>query len=103
VILATNYGEAGALDRYGSDALPPVVSGHNALAELGRPDQDVTSVVVVGYQARGIATEFERCEELGTLDNGLDVDNEEQGAPITICRDPRAPWSELWTRIRHLD
>jgi hypothetical protein len=103
VILATNYGEAGALDRYGSDALPTVVSGHNALTELGRPDQRVTTAVVVGYQSRGIAMEFESCELVGELDNGLDVDNEEQGAPITICSGPLEPWFQLWTRIGHFD
>ena len=33
-IIATNYGEAGALERFG-EGLPPVVSGHNALWALG--------------------------------------------------------------------
>ena len=103
VVLATNYGEAGPLDRYGSDALPPVVSGHNALADFQQPEASVTTVVVVGYQARRLEPEFELCEPVATLDNGLGVDNEEQGAPITICREPREAWSQLWDRIRHFD
>ncbi|MFC0681798.1 glycosyltransferase family 39 protein [Lysobacter korlensis] len=103
VILATNYGEAGALDRYGSAALPAVVSGHNALAELDRPGADVSTVVLVGYQVRHLAQEFETCEQVTTLDNALGVENEEQGAPISICRGPLEAWSQLWDRIGHFD
>ena len=31
------------------------------------------------------------------------VDNEEQGAPVAICRDPVQPWAQLWPRLAHLD
>ena len=38
VILTRNYGEAGAIDRYGPDLdLPPAYSGHNAYGDWGRP------------------------------------------------------------------
>jgi 4-amino-4-deoxy-L-arabinose transferase-like glycosyltransferase len=103
VILATNYGEAGALDRFGADSLPPVVSGHNALGELARPGDDVATVIVVGDQLRALESDFESCERVDSLDHGLGVDNEEQGAPIGICRGPLGPWSEFWSRIQHLD
>ena len=46
---------------------------------------------------------FDRCDVVATLDNGIDVDNEEQEAPVAVCRGPVAPWSALWPRFRHLD
>ena len=30
---------------------------------------------------------------LARLDNGVDVDNEEQGAPVSLCLDPLLPWA----------
>lgn len=101
-IIATNYGEAGAIARYGPDlGLPTPFSGHNALAEGPRPA--ASTVVVVGSQSRLAATLFATCVPVGTLDNGVGVDNEEQGEPITICRGPLESWDRLWPRFRHLD
>lgn len=102
VIIASNYGEAGALDRFGS-GLPPVVSGHNALWELGGPAEDAATVVVVGGQSFSASDWFESCETVDELDNGVGVDNEEQGMPIIVCSGQIEPWSELWARFRHLD
>lgn len=105
VVIASNYGEAGALARYGPALrLPPVVSGHNALGEVGpRPAGDTTVVVFVGYQFDDARAFFARCDVVARLDNGLDVDNEEQGAPVAVCRGPREPWAQLWPRAAHLD
>jgi hypothetical protein len=101
VIIASNYGEAGALDRFGA-SLPPVVSGHNALWSLAAPP-DASTALIVGGQAEQSAEWFDSCELAGRLDNGVGVDNEEEGMPLLVCRDPLAPWSELWERFRHLD
>ena len=101
-IIATNYGEAGALDRFGSGGVP-VFSGHNALWDLGGPSADASTVVVVGGQGFGAPDLFASCETVGELDNGVGVDNEEEGMPIVVCTDPIAPWSELWAEFRHLD
>ena len=40
VVVASNYGEAGALVRLG-DGLPAVYSGHNALGDLSPPPESV--------------------------------------------------------------
>jgi hypothetical protein len=102
VIIASNYGEAGALDRFGVD-LAPVVSGHNALWHLGGPPADADTALMVGWQVRAAQEWFAECETVGELDNGVGVDNEEQGAPLTLCSGPTEPWSRLWDRFRHLD
>ena len=104
VVVAENYGEAGALDRFGPAlGLPPVVSGHNALHGLARPaDGTTTAVVLVQAHGQGHVSEellrrsFARCTVEAHLDNGVGVPNEEEGTAVLVCRDPVAPWSELW-------
>jgi hypothetical protein len=60
-------------------------------------------VLVVGYQLNAVRDLFGSCDVVARLDNAVGVDNEEQGAPVAICRDPRRPWSAGWPRFRHLD
>jgi hypothetical protein len=79
------------------------VSGQNSLATVARPADSSTVVVVVGFQLDEVSDLFGSCEVVDRLDNGLDVDNEEQGAPVAVCRDPREPWALLWPRFHHLD
>lgn len=100
-IIASNYGEAGALDRFGTD-LPPVFSGHNALADLGRPSDEVQRVLLVGGQAERMAEHFSTCRLVDRLTHGLGVENEEEGMPLLACEGPREEWSSLWERFRHL-
>jgi hypothetical protein len=100
VVLTANYGEAGALDRYG---VANVYSGHNELYNYGPPPESTTVVVVVGMDPAALATAFATCVTTGELDNRAGVDNEEQGVPIRVCRGPRASWAALWTRAQHYD
>jgi hypothetical protein len=102
VLFTGNYGEAGALDRYGPRyGLPAVYSGHNELYFRARPPDTATVVVAVGLPTAFLDTLFESCAVARRIDNGYDVDNEEQGAPVTVCRQPRQPWSQLWPRTLH--
>lgn len=103
-VITSNYGEAGAIARYGADhGLPQPVSGHNHLHRLGRPADDVGSVVVVGGQTVWVDRFFDTCTGVGVLDNGVGVDNEEQGLPVLVCTGPQEPWPRLWERFAHLD
>ncbi len=101
VVLTSNYGEAGALDRLSTVAVP-VVSGHNALWDLGGPPETTRTVIVIGGQFDWLADRFESCTVANRLASGLDIDNEEEGQPIAVCTDPREDWSALWPRLRHL-
>ncbi|MGV9713682.1 glycosyltransferase family 39 protein [Gordonia sp. NPDC003424] len=102
-ILASNYGEAGALARYGPAlGLPAPYSGHNALHDQRRLPEDTAAILLVGGQLRRAAKLFRSCTILGTLDNGLGVDNEEQGMPVALCEHPHDP-GQLWPALRHLD
>ncbi|MGL5909346.1 MAG: glycosyltransferase family 39 protein [Phycicoccus sp.] len=103
-IVTSNYGQAGALAHYGPElGLPRPHSGHNALYDEGPPPEDTDVVVFVGGRLDEARPLFGSCEAVAALDNGVGVDTEEQGMPVAVCRDPIAPWRELWPRLRHLD
>jgi hypothetical protein len=102
VIFAGNYGEAGAIERFGPALdLPRPYSGHNSFARFGMPEGSAGPVVVVGYEDPSV--DFTRCRRAATIDNGADVDNEEQGGSVFVCERPRLPWRELWPSLTHLD
>jgi 4-amino-4-deoxy-L-arabinose transferase-like glycosyltransferase len=103
-VVTSNYGEAGAIARFGPAlGLPAPFSGHNALHDAGRPADDTDTVVMVGWQGPRIARLFASCRVADRLDNGVGVDNEEQGAPVAVCAGPVEGWDRLWPRFRHLD
>ena len=96
VIVASNYGEAGAVDHYGPAlGLPSAYSGHNAYADWGRPAGSVPALVI------GVDEDVLRrvCGELRTLDHlrtPYDVDNDEDGTALTYCI-PAQPWRQIWS------
>jgi 4-amino-4-deoxy-L-arabinose transferase-like glycosyltransferase len=100
VIVTSNYGEAGAVAHYRPDV--PVFSAHNALFDQARPPDATTTVVFVGGEY-GYARRFFTCHVVDRLDDGVGVDNEEQGEPVAVCTRPRASWPVLWDRLHHLD
>ncbi len=105
VIITGNYGEAGAIARYGpAQGLPAVYSGQNELWFLARPPESATVVIVLGVgRDRFFAERFGACAVVAKLDNGVGIDNEEQGVGVRVCRDPRRPWRELWPDFQHYD
>jgi 4-amino-4-deoxy-L-arabinose transferase-like glycosyltransferase len=104
VVVTSNYGEAGAIARFGARAhLPAVYSGQNQLYYQARPPASATIAVVVGGQLPDARPLFRSCRVAGRLDNGVGVDNEEQGQPIALCRGPVGGWPTVWPRLRHED
>jgi Dolichyl-phosphate-mannose-protein mannosyltransferase len=103
VILALNYGEAGALELYGpSRGLPTPYSGHNAFSDFAVPPDDAAPVVVIGYEPAYRDEFFTACRLAARVDNGYGLDNEEQGHPIWVCEQLRQPWRQMWPRLRHI-
>ncbi len=104
IVLTGNYGEAGAVARLGPPlGLPAPYSGQNALGLLPAPPDSATTVVAVGWGAQAVSQGFETCRTVARLDNGIGLDNEEQGAPVAVCTGRTEPWATLWPRLRHLD
>jgi hypothetical protein len=105
VLLTGNYGEAGALDRYGPTYhLPKVYSGQNQLYHLGPPPESATVVVAVFEDDKPLLDRtFGSCTADSKLINGVGVENEEEGATVWICRQPLASWRNLWPSFQHFD
>ena len=102
VILTGDYGEAGAIDRYGPAlGLPRAYSGHNAYGDWGPPPDGAQPVIAVGLGAGDLA-ELEGCRVAARIDNRAGIDNEERGTPVTVCRGPRRSWSRQWPALRRL-
>jgi hypothetical protein len=103
-IFTGNYGEAGAIDLLaGGMGLPRAYSGHNGYSEWGMPPVTDTHALVVGYDPpSSAAPQFVHCRVLATVNNGLGLQNDEQGMPVMLCA-PSRGWPALWPQLTHLD
>jgi hypothetical protein len=102
VIFTGNYGEAGAIDRFGpAHGLPRAFSGHNAYARFGIPPGSAGPVIVLGYDDPSPA--FAGCRRAATIENGVGLVNEEDGGAVFVCERPRRPWRQAWPALSHLD
>jgi hypothetical protein len=99
VVLTTNYGEAGAIGKYAPDV--PVYSGHNSMADLGPPPASPDNLITVGFSQSELGW-CSRVEAVAEIDNDDGVDNDEQGAPVMLCRGVTEPWQTLWPDLRVL-
>jgi 4-amino-4-deoxy-L-arabinose transferase-like glycosyltransferase len=103
VIFTSNYGEAGAIDLFGPGlGLPQAYSGHNAFGEWGPPPNGSAPVIAVGLGEAETTTDFLDCRLAARIDNGLGIENDEQGAGVYVCGAPRRTWSAEWPSLEHL-
>jgi 4-amino-4-deoxy-L-arabinose transferase-like glycosyltransferase len=104
VIFTSSYGQAGAIEWYHEElGLPVPYSGHMSYADWGPPaDTKSGAVVLVGeFDTATAARFFAGCERITEFDNGVDLDNEEQGTDIRLCSGPVESWSQMWPSLRH--
>jgi hypothetical protein len=102
-ILATNYGEAAALEVYGrEDGLPPVFCGQNQYFLWGDHRADETVIIHVnGDPARW----RHACESVEIADKfgAPYVMPYENDRPIFICRGLHRPLSAIWSRLKRYE
>jgi 4-amino-4-deoxy-L-arabinose transferase-like glycosyltransferase len=103
IVLTGNYGEAGAVDRFGpADGLPTAYSGHMSFWYWGPPPARATAAIVVGYQ-RSQLTFCGSVRLAAHLDNHVDVNDNEQGAPVWICQQLTSTWQTIWSAQEHFN
>ena len=62
-----------------------------------------TTVVVWTEDYAGAAAVFVDCRQLAVMDNGVGVDNEEQGSVVAVCTVPSTGWAPIWPLLQHYD
>lgn len=98
-----HYGEAGAVDRYGSAlGLPAAYSGHMGFWYWGPPPSSANSVLGVGFDPGYLERFFSRVRLLSRLDNHLQVNNDEQHAPLWFATGRRESWTRIWPQFKNL-
>jgi 4-amino-4-deoxy-L-arabinose transferase-like glycosyltransferase len=99
VILAGNYGEAGALELYGPRyRLPPPVSAAGSYWFFGPGPRPGRVVLAIGIDPAVLAPEFHSVREVGRVGDRWAV-AEERDVPITLAMGPRRTLQEVWPSL----
>jgi hypothetical protein len=103
-IFTANYGEASALNFLGEErGLPPAISGHNTYYLWG-PDGCTGEVMITVGLSRGqVERGYASVQRAATNTCRYCVLEEENGAPVYVAREPKAPIQELWPRTKHYE
>ena len=104
LVLAGNYGEAGALDLYGPGlGLPEVVSPHLTYHYWAPARMSPDTVIAVGYQRDELTRLFGDVRPAGTVGNRYGIRNEEFGRTVYVCRRPLVPLWQAWPGLKRYD
>jgi 4-amino-4-deoxy-L-arabinose transferase-like glycosyltransferase len=101
-ILTSNYGEAGAIDRYGLNFdLPAAFSGQDGYAYWGPPPPGTRTILAIGMAPDVLDRAFTEVHPAGRLVNSLGINNDEQDTEMFVCSGPRDTWNRLWPSFAH--
>jgi hypothetical protein len=101
-ILSANYGEAGAIDRYGPGlGLPQVYSGANNFWLWGPPPAADSAAIAVNIDPAFLRREFAHVRRVATFWNGLGVSDDEQGAQVFLATGLKSSWARTWPAFRN--
>jgi 4-amino-4-deoxy-L-arabinose transferase-like glycosyltransferase len=102
VIVTGNYGEAGAIDRFGAaEGLPVAYSGHNSFWWWGPPSPATGTTIAVGFSRQDLTPYFRTVTLATTLHNPYGVQDDEEGNPVWVCTGQRRPWPAIWPDFRN--
>ncbi len=100
VILGTNYGRAGAIDWFGSAALPPAIAPVGSYWFWGPGPHPGDVTIVVGEEADSLEGQyFEDAVEFTRVRRPWGVP-EERDVPVVIARRPLRTLQEVWPAFR---
>jgi hypothetical protein len=100
-IITGNYGEAGAIDRYGPGVgLPQAYSGDNNFWLWGPPPAADSAAIAVNLDPSFLRREFAHVRRIATFWNGLGVSDDEQGAAVYLATGLRSSWAQAWPAFR---
>ena len=82
--------------------LPQVYSGHNAYHSWGPPPPGAGPVVAVGMDEERLRAMFTSVEPAARIDDGVNLENDEQGRTVWVCRYLRGTWARAWPGLLRL-
>jgi hypothetical protein len=100
VILANNYGEAGAVNTYGPALGLPTARSGELSYYYWKPASLDGPVIAIGFDPVFLGTLYDTCEGRGAVTNSYSLHNEEFGAPLTLCRGARLSRDVTWERLK---
>ena len=103
-VLAGNYGEAGAINLYGSNyGLPPAISGINSFWQRGYGSPPPQTLIFVGLSRKFVERNLTSCELAGHTWNRYGVPNEEteDHPDVYVCRGLKQSWPEFWKDFQY--
>jgi hypothetical protein len=102
-VFGQNYGQAGAIDFFGSDlGLPTSLSAHNSYWLWGTEECTGEVLIVIGGNRERLEGRFESVEHAAQF-TCQDCMPYEDNKPIWVCRGMRLPIEQIWQQIRHFD
>jgi 4-amino-4-deoxy-L-arabinose transferase-like glycosyltransferase len=96
-VLASNYGEASALEFYGR-GLPTILSGHLSWQYWHPRRLPQRFVLTVGYQPQALAVLCTSWKPIARVENRWHLNNDERGRLIAACTLKR-PLGSDWNRL----
>lgn len=101
-IFGQNYGQAGAIDRFGpAMGLPKAISGHVTYYLWGPRDYTGEVMIVLDDDRETLEGLFESVELAGHVSHPYSMPY--QHFDIWVCRGLRMPMAELWPRVKSYD
>jgi hypothetical protein len=99
VIVAGNYGEAGAAEFYSSKyRLPPVISPVGSYWFFGPGDRSGAVVVTIGVDSVDLAKSYQEVHTASTIRSEWSV-QEERVVPVLVGRKPKLTLQQIWPSL----
>jgi hypothetical protein len=103
VFYGNNYGEAAAIDVFGSRlGLPPAISGHNQYFLWGPRGHDGSVMIIVGGDPKHYAALFGSATIAGHIDTPYAMPYETD-EPIYVLRGMKPPLQTYWPKAKHYE
>lgn len=103
VILASNYGEAGAIDLYGpAKGIPPALSPALTFWYWKPAHVEARTVIAVGFDELSMRRLFADVRRVGSIQPVDGVRSEEVGHSVLLCRQPIVSLDDAWPQLRNL-
>jgi hypothetical protein len=103
VVIAGNYGEAGAVEYYGPRlGLPPVVSPAGSFWYFGPSTRSGTTAIAVGIPLERLRRFYARVTPIERVQHEAEewVVPEERDVVVALCEQPIAPIQTVWESLR---